>query len=72
MICLEGFRICICDDGYQLDSSRIMCEPKEEIITSQSCDDVGDCSLIPNSQCMDSLGMCDMLRSVSGGCLSLV
>ena len=52
--------MCVCDDGYRLDSSRIMCEPKEELITSQSCDDVGDCSLIPNSQCMDSLGMCDM------------
>ena len=56
MICLEGVRMCVCDSGYRLDMTGMECEPLDQIISPQTCDEVGECSLIPNTRCHESLG----------------
>lgn len=60
MICVSGPRMCICDDGYQMDSAGEQCVVNNGVIIPQECAQEKDCSFIPNSHCNNALGVYDV------------
>lgn len=56
MICLSEVRMCVCADGYHLDVSGVECVLHKGGTTSQQCEKARDCSLIPNTICLENRG----------------
>lgn len=51
MRCSAGRLVCICKDGYRLDSTGKQCVPDGASMSEIDCTNDNDCKLLPNSQC---------------------
>lgn len=56
MKCSAATRMCICMEGYVLDSSGKRCVPEEGTVSEVGCESDVDCSLLPNSRCSLRIG----------------